>query len=232
MIVSYSRNFIFIKTKKTAGSTVEAVLALGCGPGDIITQDDAYKHPGSEDTWDLEELHKIRRQARHEREARRAAGEEVLGRRLRGEFYSHMPASDIRERLDPAFWAAAYKITVERHPYEKAVSQAFFRAGKKEGHALRKYVDRVVRKGGYAGHPKWMIDGKVAVDAFIRQENLKADLDRIGAQFGIAVPDELPRLKSRSRRDRRPAHEILSAEQKLVVQDVCRPEFEILGYEP
>ena len=37
MIVSYLHNFIFIKTKKTAGSAIEMALAPLCGPDDIIT---------------------------------------------------------------------------------------------------------------------------------------------------------------------------------------------------
>jgi hypothetical protein len=37
MIVSYLHKFIFIRTKKTAGTTVEMTLAPACGPDDIIT---------------------------------------------------------------------------------------------------------------------------------------------------------------------------------------------------
>jgi hypothetical protein len=45
------------------------------------------------------------------------------------------------------------------------------------------------------------------------------------------VPAELPRLKSKSRVDSRPAKEILTEEQKQIVFERCRQEFEILGYE-
>src|ERR1700759_907039 len=37
MIISYSRNFIFIKTKKTAGSAIEAALSVHAGPDDVVT---------------------------------------------------------------------------------------------------------------------------------------------------------------------------------------------------
>ena len=37
MIISYSHNFVFIKTRKTAGSSLETVLAGYAGPEDIVT---------------------------------------------------------------------------------------------------------------------------------------------------------------------------------------------------
>jgi hypothetical protein len=227
MIVSYSRNFIFVKTKKTAGSTVEAVLAAACAEGDIITQEDGYKHPGSEHGLDEDALHRQRQEAKLAR-----GGERRANRSFAGDFYSHMSAAEARGQLDPAFWDRAFKLTAERHPYEKAVSQAFYRAFRDGSLYVDRHLDRVLRKGTYAGHPFWTIDGKVAVDAFLRQENLKADLDQVGARLGIAIPQTLPQLKARTRADRRPAREILNAAQKRLVQETCRVEFEILGYEP
>jgi hypothetical protein len=225
MIVSYSRGFIFVKTKKTAGSTVEAVLAAGLSEGDIVTQEDGYGHTGSGDGWDETALQRRRHEAKLARGGERR-------REHDGGFYSHMTAEEARGLIAPAFWAKAFKLTAERHPYEKAVSQAFYRAFRDGSPGIDRHLDRVLRKGSYAGHPFWTIDGKVAVDAFVRQETLKADLDRVGERLGIAIPDTLPTLKARTRAERRPAREILSAEQKRLVQETCRVEFEILGYEP
>jgi hypothetical protein len=220
MIVSYSRNFIFIKTRKTAGSTVEAVLAGGCGPYDIIAKTEGETYPGSGIP--------IR--------GRMGTGDGKPprpGRKKSGDFYNHMTAAELRPKLDPAFWSAALKLTVERHPYEKAVSQAFFRLGKsnRRQEEFPAFLDRIVRAGKYAGFAMWSIDGKVAVDEFIRQETLDADLRRVGARLGIEVPAELPTMKSRTRSDARPAREILSDEQKQFIFETCREEFEILGYE-
>lgn len=223
MIVSYSRNFIFIKTKKTAGSTVEAVLATGCAKSDIVTVPSAKyvgmdpNKLGPEHAADFDE---------EELDSKRQG-------KKRGDFFNHMMAEEISRRIDPIFWKAALKITVERHPYEKAVSQTYFRIGKKPRfkHDFPAYLDRVVRSGDYGGFKRWSIDGKSVIDEFIRQENLKEDVARVGRRLGIAVPAELPRLKSRTRIDRRPAKEILNDEQKEIVFTRCREEFEILGYE-
>ena len=37
MILSHTHNFIFIKTHKTAGSSVEVALEGICGPQDVVT---------------------------------------------------------------------------------------------------------------------------------------------------------------------------------------------------
>src|SRR5262245_66480011 len=37
MIVSHAHKFIFLKTKKTAGTSIELALSELCGPDDVIT---------------------------------------------------------------------------------------------------------------------------------------------------------------------------------------------------
>jgi len=223
MIVSYSRNFIFIKTKKTASSTVEAVLEAGCVPGDIVT-----KYPGGvmPDTG----------AASADNVSGRYDDDDTVrpekGRKDRNEFYNHMSAKEAIEKIDPDFWTSALKITVERHPYEKAVSQAFYRLNK---HNNRNeppdvYFHRVIRAGKYSSFDMWSVDDKVVVDEIMKQETLQADMERIGAKLGIPIPAVLPVLKHKTRPDPRPASEILNQQQRLLVFKRCRREFEILGY--
>ena len=46
MIISHSKRFIFIKTRKTAGSSLQKALALSCSPGDIL-----YSSPTLLPSW-------------------------------------------------------------------------------------------------------------------------------------------------------------------------------------
>ena len=144
-----------------------------------------------------------------------------------------MSAEEVYPRIDPLFWTSALKLTVERHPYEKAVSQAYFRVNRRLGTAadFSTHLDKVIRAGDYAGFKRWSINGKSIIDEFIRQENLQEDLARIGRKLDIIIPAVLPRLKSKTRVDRRPAKEFLSEEQKDIIFTCCREEFELLGYE-
>jgi hypothetical protein len=230
MIVSYARKFIFIKTKKTAGTTVEAVLAMGCASGDIVT------HPSDKyvglDPAKFSALFESESAKPREAEDDEERPDKRRGKH-RGDFFNHMNAQAMHKKIDPSFWDSALKLTVERHPYEKAVSQAYWRLsrGNRWGEEFPAYLDRIVRTGDYVGFKRWSIDGKVAVDEFIRQESLQADLSRISERLGFPIPQVLPQLKNQTRTDRRPAKEILNDEQKEIVFMRCREEFEILGYE-
>ena len=233
MIASYLHNFIFIKTKKTAGTAVEIVLGDICGPDDIVTplgpRDEMLRGNGRPICRNfaldpgVEEALKDAVLSGNQREYLRA--------RKRCEFYAHMPATEIKERLTAEFWDQACKITVERHPYEKVVSGAYFHYRPRKHHSFPQYFDDFIRRGTYATHELYMIDNKPVIYEFLRQELLQQDLKRVGTQLGFSVPEELIRTKTRSRKDTRPAREILSDEQKAIVYEFCRPEFELLGYE-
>lgn len=226
MIVSYSRNFIFIKTKKTAGTTVEAVLSTGCGPDDIVPKAEGGMYPGSGLVIPgLQGVGSVETVSDDDDDDEEEEGT--------GKFHPHMTAEELRDLVGLDFFKSAFKVTVERHPYEKAVSQAYYRMFKRDRMvgSFSKFLDRTVRKGGYAGFPIWSIDGEVAVDDFIRQETLVPDLERVTKRLGIPMPTELPEMKTRTRADKRPAREILTDEQKDTVYEHCKREFEILGYE-
>jgi hypothetical protein len=235
MIASFLHNFIFIKTRKTAGTAVETVLASVCGPDDIITplgiKDEVARcnpDPICRNFATDPALEAAIRKAVRDGKRRSMRGAKTAIRKA--DFYNHISAAEIRAKLPPAFWTGAHKFTVERHPYEKAVSQAYFNYAKDE--AFEPYLDRFIRKGRYTSFELYSIDGEVVVSEFLRQETLEDDLRRMAARLNLPLADEIPRNKSGSRADRRPAREILTDAQKEIVYGFCRKEFELLGYDP
>jgi len=208
MIISYAHNFIFVRTRKTASSTIEDVLRSNLTPDDISVSQ--KKLVSGQTKTEVSMQH-----------------ENVAG---------HMTLKQIMPLVSPEFWTRSFKFSCERHPYEKAVSLAYYNwvSGKKRGAprdmGFENYLDQIVRRGNYRGFDHYSIDGQVAVGDFIRFETLLEDLQRIGSHLGLTIPVELPRKKTVQRKDRRPAHEILSDEQKQIVYAKCREEFELFGY--
>jgi hypothetical protein len=216
MILSLQRNYIYIRTKKTGSSTIEEVLRGSLVEGDIVVK------------TGLECLRPVLKPG--------AILPQVKGPP------THVAISELRSILRDDFWAGAFKFTSERHPYEKAVSLAYWRLERKSwarNPAQREaalancsaYLDRIVRAGKYSTFRHYSIGGSAVVDDFIRLENLHADVQRIAARIQLPLPNVLPQKRAYSRADRRPAREILTDEQKQIVWEHCQREFEVLGYE-
>lgn len=208
MILSILHNYIYIRTKKTGSSTIEAVLKRELGPDDVAvgTRFRALKplmKPGAQ----------LPERGSHAP--------------------THVGIAEVQPILREEFWQNAFKFTSERHPYEKAVSLAHMRWARmgQEGRDFAAVLDKTVRQGLYAGFPLYSIDGRPVVDEFIRLETLEADLRRIGRRIGVPIPDSLPKVRSEYRSDRRPAREVLSDKQKEIVWEHCSQEFELFGYD-
>jgi hypothetical protein len=236
-IVSFSRNFIFIKTVKTGGTSVEIALAPHCGPDDIIAP------ISMEDEWlrvqdGVVAARNFAKPKVVERYARAVLDrDEAPFRRARRYarqhgFHPHMTAGQIKRLVPPEFWQSAFKFTVERHPYERTISRAYWRLSGKRN---KKSIDELIElcSGLSAGNPRrYSIDGKVVVDDFIRTESLAADLKRIAARLGFELADSIPRAKGDVRTDRRPATEILTEKQKQRIYQNQRAIFDRFNYQP
>lgn len=208
MIISFRKNFIFIRTRKTASSTIETVLRKSLDSEDIYVGKGMLRHPSGE-------------------AALSSHDENIAG---------HMKAEDIIKIVPGSFWNSCFRFTSERHPYEKAVSLAFYNFGKAQVRTgednFAEFLKTTIERGRYRSFDQYTIAGKIVVDDFIRYENLVEDLNRIGQSIGVSIPEELPQKRTGFRTDRRPAREILSEEQRRQVFEICREEFELLGYEP
>jgi hypothetical protein len=241
MIASFLRNFIFIKTRKTAGTSIEIFLSGHCGPDDIVTPiglaDERTRivdgTVAAKNYSGDRALEAAFAEAVLENDARKAR-EIVGGLRGAGHFHNHMAAAKIAAKLPADFWTSAMKITVERHPYEKVVSLAYFRLYRSglPAASFGQILDAVIQHGGVDDFSRYSLHGTPIVDRILRQENLLADMQELGRLLGFPVPAELPRAKSTMRLDRRPAAEILSAEQKRAIVSRNRYSFEVLGYAP
>ncbi len=252
MIASFKYNFIFIKTRKVGGTSTEIALSLSCGPEDIVAPlalDDEIirtqlgggvviprNYAQSVDVERafgavVKKFEEMNPELRGREEYRNALSQIPHWRRNR--FHPHMTAAEASEALGAKFWNSAFKFTIERHPYDRAVSGASHRLARRglPQSELTRMIDRTI-KSGLTNEEMYLIDDKLAVDEIVRYEALEADLDRITAKLGMDVRFPLPRTKAAYRVDRRPAHEVLTDEQKRAIYEKCRPIFDRLGYEP
>ncbi|MFN4016070.1 MAG: hypothetical protein ACK4JB_12100 [Reyranella sp.] len=237
MIASRKYGFIFIKTMKTAGTSIEMAIGPHCGPEDILSpinpkfdrqRVEAGVYPRN---YAPEPAVAAYVEALKQRKPKVAR--EALSRiRKKGNCASsHARAGSIKA-VAGDLWDTAFKFTAERHPYEKAVSLAFHvnRHPSRRTREFDEALETVVRSGKrYVSYPWYIVEGRVIVDDFVKHETIQADMLRICTRVGLP-PVELPRARELDR-DRKPAREMLTAEQRRIVQETCAPEFELFGWE-
>jgi hypothetical protein len=217
VLVSHLRQFIYTKTVKTAGTSVESYFERFCMP---------------DDQW----------QESHERdEYVSPAG--IIG--VRGPFvpegclwWNHMPAALIRERLGEEIWVSYFKFCVVRNPFEKMLS--FFYFQRRAGHAIaqRGEADAAHFERWLAAAPrvpldndKYLIDGRLCVDFVARYETLHADLAAICAKLGLPwQPRLLPAFKTGIRPPASSAAAMYTATAADAVRSAYAWEFDHFGY--
>jgi hypothetical protein len=227
VILSHKYKFIFIKTAKTAGTSIEVFLSKQCGPMDVVTPigPPVEGHQPRNYRGFINPIPELIAEPRRLVPALRHAFTS------REKFYNHMPASEVKNRVPAKVWNSYFKFCVERNPWDKVLSH---------------YHMRVARQGGSLSLDDYLAAGrfpvnyfrytdpageKIIIDRVLRYENLMNDLAEIFAKLNIPFDGSLGiRAKSEYRTDRRPYREVFNEEQRAIVERAFAREIELHGY--
>ena len=231
MIISHDYKFIFIKTNKTAGTSIEIALSKFCGSKDIITpistEDEVTRsvlnYRGSQNYLVPLSAYTVKDWAR------------LLLRRQGCRFYNHISAERIKKYIDDKTWNSYYKFCFERNPWDRFLSFYYWRcrnykAEKKP--TITEFIEsnaplRLKRMG----YDLYTINDRVVVDKICRFENLTEELEAVCQHLGIPGKLELPKAKSKYRKDKRSYQDILNEEERKKIAKLFRKEIDILGYQ-
>jgi len=224
MIISHKYKFIFIKTKKTAGTSLEVFLSQHCGENDILTPIYPHVEPhrarNYEGRWNpLPELVKFQEVGR------------LLKDWLRGrKFYNHIPGRNVKRRIPREIWENYFKFCFERNPWDKTLSHYHMLRDLAKGELT---LDQYLAQGKFCWNTEKYIDydGTLLVDKVMRYEKLKEELGEFFQRIGIPFNGDLGvRAKSEHRKDRRPYTEIYTEAQRKIVEQAFAEEIRMHGY--
>ena len=201
MIISHKLKFIFIKTGKTGGTSIETYLSQFCGFEDVVTPF-GKSEPGH------------------------------IPRNYNG-FYSHMPGFQISKKLPNAIWESYYKFTVERNPWDKAISHYFFLLNRfNQKMTFDEYLSSA---GACLNYPKYTAKedpNKVIVNRVIQYEKLNEELEEAFTFLKIPFNGRLEiKAKSDYRSDRRSYRDFLNSEQSELISEIYSQEIRLHNYQ-
>lgn len=232
MIVCHKYKFIFLKTNKTAGTSVEIALSKFCDDGDIVTH-------LSDDEEELRSDRGGLASQRYHAPWTMYNPRDWYNRIVHGQhkklYYNHIPAWKLRKRLDPAVWNSYYKFCVERNPWDRVISQYYWRCRdlpENQWPSIDEFLESThVRSLKRKGFQLYTINGELQVDKICRYESLAEDLEEVRQHLGLPEPLTLPKTKATFRSDRRHYREVLTPAQRDRIAELFAEEIQLLGYE-
>lgn len=184
VVVSHAKEFIFLKTHKTGGTSFEMMLEPWCAP------------PG----------HVVAEAAEEMITDYGLIGARMNRKKIKPQWRNHVAAKQVAEFLGPERWTRYYKLTSVRNPFSRAVSKFYF------GFVWRKlpvpqtlddnraqFRDFIFSKTHNSDAAITHLDDSYIINDAIRIEHIDADLARIGQRLGLPLSREaLPHTKENS----------------------------------
>lgn len=186
VLVSHKHQLIFLKTRKTAGTSVEMLLEAATGLGPDLAPES--RHAAVNDAGIM--------------------GFRMLPRDVMTDldrtWQPHTPARKLRKHLGADIWDRYLKVACVRNPFDRVVSHFHWsRDFAPEGHREEtpEAFARFVRSDWNDDRKVVMINEDFAPDMVIRYEHLTDDLTHLSDHTGLALnPSALPQTKVRRHR--------------------------------
>jgi len=164
-IVLHSKELIFLKPRKVAGTSFEIALSAFAAQDDIITPispDDERKReelgctPAQNFQWtDSDE---------------RSASQPL-------KYFNHIPAKALQKRLGQGVWESCSKISIIRNPFDFMVSLYYWKVDRDTREKLS-FNEFVVKNRAWltVNNLQYQVDGQYVIDTWLKYDSLQNDI--------------------------------------------------------
>ena len=227
MIISHEHKFIFIKTHKTAGSSIETALAPFCSKNDIITPMESNAHTDIPRHYHGQNwLDKLYAQSRLTRKCIHRHSPY-----LKCWYYEHMPAWRVKALIGEETWNQYYTFCFERNPWDKVVSYYLW---KKYGQKRRMpdFKSYVMNKSYRLPQDArlYMNDNDLLVDQIYDFHQLSNTFSQLCTKLNLPSTTPLSREKTGIKIDRLSYTDYYDDESRQKVADLYSREIALLNF--
>ena len=245
-IISFEHKFVFIKTRKIAGTSIEVVLRKFLGEDDIASaitpRDESYAMVN-----DCNPRNYAENKADEDQFAKLVAAEEFEQamthlQNIKLSFVSHMAAFTVKRKLERKNyrWEDFFVFTVERHPYSWMLSNCLYdnkvyNQGKERIYGIAdidrraKYLMNDEKFKATINYELYTHNEKLLVDRILRYENLPEEFDSVLKELGLDHEQlEFPDLKNNARH--LDADILLNENIKNDIYEQFQQTFELMEY--
>ena len=228
MIVSHKYKFIFIKTHKTAGSSMEMALAPLCGQDDVVTPMESNLQTDiPRNYYEKNLIGSMYSKSRLFRKCiHRHSG--VLGKW----YYEHMPALRVKELVGEEIWNTYYKFCFERNPWEKVVSYYNWKKHG-QGRSIPPFEEYVLQKTHRLPQDaKLYFDDDVSMmDDVFDYNNFIETFTEVCTRLNIPFDGKMPREKTGINKNPTEYREYYTDETRACIEYVFNREIKLMRYQ-
>lgn len=246
MIISHKNKFIFIKTQKVSGTSMEIALSYSLGRKDIITplnlEDEIirYKKTGkfpqnySKDRKFEEKYKSYIRKLSKRRISKKQFNKlekKIEDKKINNNIYfNHMKAKDIKKKVGHIIWKKYFKFSIERNPYDKIISFMFFANRFKKIKNVKKEIQKTINLKKYKNYPIYTENKKVIIDYIINYDNLKKNIKYVENKIQIPILKNYMYTKNYTRKTKKRFKYFFNKKQSDKIFKDCKEEFITMKY--
>jgi hypothetical protein len=211
MIISHKYRFIFIKTNKTAGTSMEIALSAICGPEDILTP------ISSKDERVRSFFGYCGPQNYHYKDT---------------VFRAHTSAASIMNYIAPDIWDTYFKFCFERNPWDKVISHYYWRGGGIKYAGLDAYL-AAGELEKIKAFSQYTAGDTILVDEIFKFEQLSQAIKTLKQRLELPESFRLPNYKAKSsfRKFQGDYRQFYNQQQQELIRKTFKREIDLMGYQ-
>lgn len=229
MIILHEHKLIFIKTTKTAGTSIEVFLSQLSKDEDVVTP--VYPIEINHVPKNFRGFFNPLNEIIEEQSLKRFLGT-TRSFIFRKRFLNHMSASKVKNRVTKDVWDNYQKFAVERNPWDKVVS--WYNMVKKRNGLNLSFSDFIRTYPLPVDHLKYMDvnANEIIIDRIVRYECLNDDLAEIFNSKGISFDTLKVKAKSENKCIGKHYSQYYESEEDIkFIANIYKKEIELFDYE-